>query len=122
MAESNKGPDNELTSQGVSRYLELQKEELIIRAEELELRKQEADHNADYARAALDAEMQNQESNRLHQERTQKFNATASTVVILIFALCAFGLAFIGKESILVRLIELFAVGLGCFFWGKHQR
>ena len=68
MAESNKGPENEITSEGVSRYLELQKEELI---------KQEADHNADYARAALDAEMQNQESNRLHQERIQKFNAIA---------------------------------------------
>lgn len=107
----------------VQRFLDIQAEEIKLRKQELEIRGQEAKHNATYAEKALDAQERDRVDQRKHETRVVRDRLIFAGIVLgLIVVLSVVALKH-GEPEIVKTLIQTFSsmvVGVfGGFFWGK---
>jgi hypothetical protein len=90
----------------INRWLTVQERELMLRTEELALRKQ-ADNNAfEYSKAALDANVKDREAERGHAKITIKYGYIfASVIIIGLFIFLGVAL-FLNKEQIAMEIVK----------------
>jgi hypothetical protein len=90
----------------LERFINVQEQELVIRGQEIDLRKQN-DHNAhDYAKAALEANVKDREAERNHVANTTKFcYIFAGIVIFFLMVLFCFAL-YLNKDVIVMEIIK----------------
>ena len=116
---------NRPAPQQLDRFLDLQTQELNLRAREMDIRLQELTNAHTFSEQALKAQLQDREADRRHQ-RGEK-NSWYFFVGVLFFALmAAIGIAlFTGHEEFARELLRavLYVVpaGAGGYFAGKHK-
>lgn len=108
-----KQPDPEL----INRFIELQTQEISVRREELGLKKQEIANTHEYAKMALEAQVQDLGDSRKHSKSTRRDRLIfAGFIVILLGAFIVYAL-YLGKDQIAIEILKaivyLLAGGLG---------
>ena len=123
MAESHEPSEARLPAETViNRILDVQESELQTRGRELDVRETEIKANADYTKAALNAQVADRENERAAQDRVHKRNTWFAAALASVLALGAVGLVVIDKEAILFEIIKLTAVFVGAYQWGRFAR
>lgn len=109
----------------INRFLTVQEKELVIRTEELALKKQADNNTFEYSKAALDANVKDREAEREHAKTTIKYwyiFASVITIVFFIFLGCAL---YLNKEQIALEIIKaiifLASGGIGGYAYGKSE-
>jgi len=110
----------------ISRMIENQAQEIALKEKELKLRKQQDDHSYEYAKTALSAQIQDNESHRnyLKSKRRNYFYFIIG-LVIIISALVCYAMA-LNKDHIALEIIKaviFFSTGgLGGYAIGKSAK
>lgn len=107
-------------------FFEQQRKELEIKAGELELRKQEDDHQFEFGRAALEAQRKDRTEQREHAERRLKtILAFSLGAAVLAVGLLGFAL-YLDKDAFAVEIVRaavyVFSGGAGGYALGRHRR
>jgi hypothetical protein len=106
-----------LSEQTLTRLLNAQEQELLIRREELDFRKQNDVHNFEYAKLVTESNAKNfsQQDERAFKEKSR--NAwIAAGIVCVFFVFLGFAL-YLNKEEIVIEIIK--AIGfIGAGFIG----
>lgn len=116
---------NRPAPQQLDRFLDLQTQELNLRAREMDIRLQELTNAHAYSEQALHAQLRDREADRRHQRGEQ--NSWYLFIGMLFFALmAAMGIAlFTGHEDFARELLKavLYVVpaGAGGYFAGRHK-
>lgn len=107
-------------------FLTNQGKELELKAQELALNQQSDKHSFEYAKTALDANMQDREATRKHTLNSQK------TILLFVFAIFVSGAIFLaftmysGKDAIAMEIIKatifLISGGSGGYAIGKSRK
>jgi hypothetical protein len=107
-------------------FLANQGKELELKAQELAFNQQSDKHSFEYAKTALDANMQDREATRKHTLNSQK------TILLFVFAIFIFGAVFLGfamysgKDAIAMEIIKatifLISGGSGGYAIGKSRK
>ena len=113
-------PAPRLPAEIIERILNNQEQELQLRGKELENRGKEIDHNAEFSRAALDAQVLDRDNHRKAYNVFHKRNIRFFVLVILCVTALALSLIAFDKESILLELIKLVVVSAGSLGFGYH--
>jgi hypothetical protein len=104
-----------LTPELLGQFFQNQAKEIELRQNELNLKKQEDDHNFEFAKSALQVKATDRDAEREHDRETQKNRFIFITIVILVIAsLTGYALA-IGKENFAMEIIKavIFIIGGG---------
>jgi hypothetical protein len=109
----------------LNRIISLQEQELMLRMQELELRKQTDNNNLDYAKAALDARVQDLKDERQHAKDIQKNLLSFFKILGIVFFIFL-GIALsLNKDEIVKEIIKAIiyigAGGSGGYFYGKSK-
>ena len=118
-------PSPEITVTQLDRFLELQAQELGLRAREMDLRQQELQNAHTYSEQSLRAQLEDRDADRRHQHRERvawyafvAFLFTALLTVLLIALL-------MGKDEFARELLKavLYVVpaGAGGYFAGRRR-
>lgn len=102
-----------LTPAHIDRLLEIQEQEIKVRAQELELTKCQIEHSSRNSDKAIDAQL---EFERMHNQAflvTTRLKAILAGVLMVALTVVMGIALFMGKEQIVIELIKLAAVGLG---------
>lgn len=93
-------------SELIAQFIKTQENELIIRAQELELKKQTDANSYEYAIKALDANVLDRQSERNHNQSVAKGRYIfAGVVIVALFILFAIAL-FLNKDAIVMEIIK----------------
>src|SRR5690348_13455030 len=89
-------------------FLSNQQKELVLREQEIELRKQQEDHAFEFSKQALEVkqkELANQRQNNLDILKYKYNFAVIAMVMIATFIICAL---YLNKEQIVLELVKIF--------------
>lgn len=109
----------------LERLINVQEQELILRGQEIDLRKQNDSNTHEYAKAALEANVKDREAERSHMQNTMKHRYVfAAIIIILLTALFCFAL-HLGKDNIVMEIIKAIMFfgtgGLGGYAYAKNN-
>lgn len=110
----------------LEKFIDIQEKELVMRGQEIELRKQSDSNAHAYAKAALEANIKDREAERSHVASitNHRFIFLAIIIILLICSFC-FAL-YINKDQIVMEIIKAIMFfgtgGLGGYAWGKKYR
>lgn len=118
-------PSPEITVTQLDRFLELQAQELGLRAREMDLRQQELQNAHAYSEQSLRAQLQDRDADRRH--RHQERVASYAFVAFLFTALLGVLLAALlqGKDEfareLLKAVLYVIPAGAGGYFAGRQR-
>lgn len=105
-----------ITPEVMEKIVNNQEKEIILRQQELELRKQADSNNFSYANASLEANLKNLESQRKHSSQESVYRYIFSGIVVfLLISLIAIGF-YLNKDQAAMEIIKVVMyVGIGAF-------
>jgi hypothetical protein len=102
----------------ISRFLDLQQQEIELRREDQEIHIKKQEHDNNLAEASISAQLKDRESERVHLEHKTKLIFIGSFFILLII-LIFFGYAiFVGKEDIVIKIAEIIGIFIAGFIGG----
>ena len=110
-----------LSITAIEQYLSNQEQEIQNKGKELEIRRLELDRNAEFAKASLEAQAKDRNNERAAYSLLHKRNAYFWGFIVLCILGFAMALILSDKDSILIELIKLVAVGAGGFGIGFQR-
>jgi hypothetical protein len=118
-------PSQSLPPDVVQQFLSLQAEEIALRRGELSLRQQESTNSHDYAKTALEAQLQDYDKERQARRGARRdLLIFSSFIALLLFGFVAYAL-YQGKDAFAMealKAIGYIAAGvLGGYGLGKHR-
>ena len=106
----------------IERFLELQKEELAVRAKELELGFQQDNNQKEIAEKSISANLQDRENERVYLGKQSKIRLVGIVIVFFIVAaFCSYSL-FLGKETVVMKIAEALVIFASGFIGGYGFR
>ncbi|HFL3398971.1 TPA: hypothetical protein ACG3NN_002875 [Legionella pneumophila] len=100
----------------IEKFLAVQEQELVMRGKELEVHQQNNNNTHEYALAALQANKEDREAIRTHQEKIIKTRYIFSGIILVfLFVLIGFCL-YLNKDQIVLEILKavlFFASGSG---------
>ena len=114
-------PDSRYPAETIDRFIDVQEKELQFRGQELEIRRTEIEHNANFARASLDAQVTDRENERTSHDRIHRRNTLFGALALVVLVAGGIALAVSGKEAILFELLRVTIVFAGAYHWGRFN-
>ena len=109
----------------IKQFLDLQGKEIGVKLEEVVLRRQEQANSHEYAKKALDAQVEDLDRERKHRHQIQRERLIFASLVLLVFGSFVIVALIYNKESIAQQIIQallfLLAGGLGGYSLGKNR-
>lgn len=109
----------------VDLFLQNQAQEIALRHEEIELKREQAQHNLEYANKALDAQLEDRERDRefaLKGQRGARIFLGSMVFILVMFLSVAL---FLNKDQIAMEIIKIIgaflAGGIGGYALGRQQ-
>ena len=104
-------------------FLENQKKELELRAQELEIAKQEEQHNYDVAKLSLRTQTENLERDRVYRGELLRACMKFGTVMFLMVTLLTALALWLGKEQFILEVLRVvFYGGSGIAVGAYYQK
>lgn len=107
----------------LERLISVQERELLLRTDEISLRKQSDSNAHDFAKASLAANLQDREANRKYYKSVITYRLIALVIVILLVAVFLSLALFLNKDQIVMEVVKviiyLLVGGAGGYAWGK---
>lgn len=117
---------NHLKEEFVKKFLENQENDIKLRAQEIELRKQADNNNYEYAKKSLDVQAKDMEASRnaTLKFRTQQYIFSSFVLLVILIFL---GIAlYLGKDQIVIEIIKavifLGVGGIGGYSYGRTEK
>lgn len=107
-----------LSADLVKQFLDLQKQELQVRTEELTIHAQQEENQKCIAEASIAANLEDRENERAHKERRTKILFFGAIVIIFLILMFAGFSIFAGQSEIVMKLVEIVAIFVAGFFGG----
>ena len=111
-----------MTPDVVNKFLGLQKHELQIRAQELELNQQQEANQKDIAKAGISAQLTDRDHHRNHIERKTKLQFIGGTVVLIVVLVFLGAALYMGKEAVVLKALEISGIFIAGFVGGYGLR
>lgn len=110
----------------MERILNSQEQQLVIRDKEIDLQKQIDRNTHDYAKAALEVEAKDKESERVHKAIMIKLRYIfAGIIIVCLFSLFGFAL-YLNKDQIVMEIIKAImyfgAGGFGGYYYSEGKK
>lgn len=107
----------------LERFINVQEQEVVLRGQELDLRKQNDANAHEYAKAALEANVKDREAERSCMKDTMKYRYIFAGLIIF-FLIILFCLAlFLNKDAIVMEIIKAIMFfgtgGIGGYAYAK---
>lgn len=107
----------------LERFINVQEQELVLRGQEIDLRKQNEANSHEYAKAALEANVKDRDAERSCMKDTMKYQYLFAGLVIM-FLIILFCIAlFLNKDAIVMEIIKAImffgAGGVGGYAYAK---
>jgi uncharacterized membrane protein YcjF (UPF0283 family) len=108
----------------LEKFINVQEQELIIRGQEIDLRKQSDGNAHEYAKAALEANVKDREAERTHIANITKSRYIfAGIIIFFLIILFCFAL-FLNKDQIVMEIIKAIILfgsgGISGYAFGKR--
>lgn len=109
-------PPQSINQDQFNRLMTVQEKEILLKQQELDLRKQTDSNNYNYAKATLQAQADNLNSQRQHSLSLSKYRYTFGIIIsIILCALILFGF-YLNKDQAVLELIKaIVLLGTGAF-------
>lgn len=121
----NNNQQGHLPEKVLQKFIENQAEEIKLRAQEIELRRQTDKNSFEYAKLALEAQakdLQSQRDTSKNSQTHQYFFITAITAITLVFILIAL---YFNKDQIVMEIIKAVIYfgggGASGYVYGKYR-
>lgn len=102
----------------IKSFLDLQKDELQVRKQELELNQQQESNQKDIAKAGISAQLTDRNHHRDHIERRTKLRFVGGSILMTI-VLTFLGVAlYMGKEAVVMKALEISGIFISGFVGG----
>lgn len=102
----NKSPNQQLSPALVERLLNIQEQEVVLRGQELNLRKQNDANAHEYAKAALEANVKDREAERSCMKDTMKYRYIFAGLIIFLLIILFCIALFLNKDAIVMEIIK----------------
>ena len=102
----------------VNTFLELQKEELQVRKQELDLNRQQEANQKEVAKASISAQLSDRNSHREHIERKTRLQLTGGIIILSVVLLFLGYALHAGKEDVVIKSLEIAAIFFSGFAGG----
>ena len=104
-------------------FLEVAKQEILVRQQELELQKQEKSDAHEYAKLALHAQAVDRTDVRRHQQTARRDKLIGGLFAMLILGAFIIALLYMGHERLAFEIVkDLGLVAVGIFGGAAYQR
>ena len=113
------------TAPQLDRFLDLQTQDLNLRAREMDLRLQELNNAHNFSEQALSAQLQDREAERRHRRGEQHSWYIFVGLLVLVLLITMLASLFLDKDEfareLLKALLYVAPAGAGGYFYGKHR-
>ncbi len=118
-------PAPQATAPQLDRFLDLQTQELNLRAREMDLRLQELNNAHNFSEQALSAQLQDREAERRHQRGEQHSWYVFVGLLVLVLLTAMLTSLYLDKEEfareLLKALLYVAPAGAGGYFYGRNR-
>ncbi len=104
--------------EAIKSFLDLQKDELQVRKQELELNQRQESNQKDIAKAGISAQLTDRNHHRDHIERRTKLRFIGGTVVLTIILTFLGAALYMGKETVVLKALEISGIFIAGFVGG----
>lgn len=109
---------NSIPPEVIKSFFDLQKDEIQVRKQELDLSTQQETNQKAIAEASIKAQLTDRDSQRSHVERKTKLQFIGGTVLLsVILAFLGFAL-HLGKEAVVLKALEISGIFIAGFVGG----
>ena len=109
---------NAMPPEVIKSFLELQKDEIQVRKQELDLNTQQETNQKAIAEASISAQLTDRDNHRSHIERKTKLQFIGGTILLsVILGFLGFAL-YMGKEAVVLKALEISGIFIAGFVGG----
>ncbi len=102
----------------LTKYLEVQQQEVQLRTEEFAIHAQQEETNKSIAEQSIAANLQDRDNERAHVERKTKIILKGVIILVVVVVLFVAYALYSGKDAIVMKIIEVVAIFAAGFAGG----